>query len=91
MKEMHLKPASFSRAQTVDQIRENMIAWPMQDTNNPMAYKHSIEFVEVENPNGSVGTLFEYYIHDNADNFVIHVDNVELKIERQRNTFVIIE
>lgn len=90
MKSIELKPASYSKAQTVDQIKDHIQAWPLQDTNNPQAYAHSVEFVDLDNQSGPVGTLSEYFDQCGFNLFSISAKDGYLVVTRKENYFMVI-
>lgn len=54
-----VQPATFCKAQTVDEICEHIRAYPKQICNTPEAYLHTLEFTERHCPNGPVGSACE--------------------------------
>lgn len=79
-----IMPATFSRAQTVEVVKNCLTEWPLQDTNNVKAYECSIEFVEKFG--GPVGTLSEFVGYDE---FVIKLRDGIVYVKRVGNEYVV--
>ena len=88
MKSIFLKPASYSKSKTVNDIVYNIGKHPLQDTNNEQAYLYSIEFVVVDSGSTSVGTLSEYSV-DKFEEYVIQADDGVVTVTQQGDKFIV--
>jgi hypothetical protein len=71
----HLKPAVYSKAQTVEKIVRKITKYPKQICNTPEAFKgFVIEFIFNDGPDFGqpVGSLPEYYSYTHDTTFIIH-------------------
>lgn len=82
---IEIRPAVFSRAQTIDAVKRCLKEWPLQDTNNVKAYECSIEFVE--NFGGPVATLSEF---EGYDEFVIMLRDGVVCVKKVGNEYVVV-
>lgn len=82
---VEITPATFSRAQTVEAVKNCLKEWPLQDTNNVRAFECSIEFVE--HFGGPVGTLSEFKEYDE---FVIKLRDGVVYVKKVGQEFVVV-
>ena len=80
-----IKPAIYSKAQTVEAVKKCIEEWPLQDTNSVKAYEYSIEFVE--RFGGPVATLSEF---EGCDEFVIMARDGILYVKKVRSEYVVV-
>lgn len=88
MFKIKVKPTSYSHAKTTSEVKKCIKLWPKQDTNNENAFKHSVEFVIFDHPDGPVGTLSEYAKFDDISEFeIVCIDGV-IKVKKDEENFV---
>jgi hypothetical protein len=83
-----LKPASYSRAKTVEDIRNNLNMYPEQICNTVKAFKFTMEFVDANDLYGPVGSLSEYYEYGKYTSFEILAKNGNINIIRENEIFI---
>lgn len=72
---LNIRPASYSKAQTSDQVAAHIKAYPSQKSNTDLAGEHCLEFV-VDNGPKCVASLFELSeAHPEAEDFLIRCVN----------------
>ena len=94
MKIINLKPAIFSKSQTVADISQKIIEYPEQRNNTPKALDGlTIEFVDYDGPDYGqpVGTLSEIAEVSKANSFVINTrDGDSMVVEKIDNKFYVL-
>ena len=89
---MNIRPTSYSKAQTAEQITKHITAYPKQICNTEQAFMHTIEFVDVKNQTGPVGSLSEYFDETNLSVYSIFTSDkrlIQVKRKKDGNFYVI--